>query len=81
MYARAVSGSIVYFGGDFRTIGGEAGNSIAAIDESIGMATHWDPSPNISVYSLALPNDVVYFRGTITTVKDEISAGIAAVAE
>ena len=43
--ALAVSGSTVYAGGDFSSIGGQARNDLAALDASSGLATTWDPEP------------------------------------
>ena len=40
------SGSLVYVGGSFSTIGGQARNNLAAIDTTTGLATSWDPNPN-----------------------------------
>ena len=46
-----MSGSTVYAGGGFTSIGGQARNSIAALDATTGAATAWDP--NASGYRLA----------------------------
>src|SRR5437763_672347 len=42
--AMAVSGTKVYAGGDFTSIGGQARNGIAALDATTGTATSWDPN-------------------------------------
>ena len=39
-----VSGSTVYAGGSFTSIGGQARNSIAALDATTGAATSWNPN-------------------------------------
>ncbi len=52
--ALAVSGSTVYAGGDFTTIGGATRNRIAALDASTGSGTAWDPNADGAVYALAV---------------------------
>ena len=47
--ALAVSGSTVYAGGDFTSIGGEDRNNIAALDAQTGKATAWNPNADDSV--------------------------------
>jgi trimeric autotransporter adhesin len=53
VYALASSGSTVYAGGYFSSIGGLARDDLAALDAATGQATPWDPDPagNPDVYS------------------------------
>ncbi len=41
--ALAISGSILYVGGNFTTIGGQPRNYIAALDAATGNVTGWNP--------------------------------------
>ena len=70
--ALAVSGSTVYVGGEFTTIGGQARNDLAALDASSGLATAWDPNagdPSYStVYALAVSGSTVYAGGNFTSI-------------
>jgi len=36
---------IVYVGGDFHNIGGQPRTAVAAVDDSLGLATVWNPAP------------------------------------
>jgi len=60
VYALALSGSMVYLGGDFTYIAGELRNNIAALDASTGQATAWNPVADYSVYALAVSSSTVY---------------------
>jgi len=72
VYSLAVSGSIVYVGGDFvgsATIGGRQRTAIAAIHASTGNATAWNPSPNVStVYTIAVSGPTVYVGGNFSSI-------------
>ena len=46
VHALAVSGSTVYAGGNFTSIGGQTRSRIAALDASSGLATAWNPAAN-----------------------------------
>jgi hypothetical protein len=74
----AVAGSIVYAGGVFTTIGGQARNNIAALSETDGTATTWDPNPNSEVAALAVSGQLVYVGGFFTTIGGQTRNKIAA---
>ncbi|MGH2966132.1 MAG: beta strand repeat-containing protein [Solirubrobacterales bacterium] len=76
--ALAVSGSTVYAGGDFTSIGGQARHNIAALDASSGNATAWDPSASSIVYALAVSGQTVYAGGFFTTIGGQTRNHIAA---
>jgi len=72
VHTLAVSGSTVYVGGDFSTIGGQARANVAALDASSGLATAWDPGVGDpvydTVYALAVSGSTVYVGGTFASV-------------
>ncbi|GIW09479.1 MAG: hypothetical protein KatS3mg061_0536 [Dehalococcoidia bacterium] len=66
--ALAVSGSTVYVGGLFTSVGGQARNYLAALDAATGNVTSWNPNANGSVYALAVSGSTVYVGGDFTSV-------------
>src|SRR5216684_6714304 len=64
----ALSGSTIYVGGFFASVGGQSRNNIAALDASSGLATDWSPNANQWVQSLAVSGDTVYAGGYFTSV-------------
>ncbi len=60
----AVSGSTVYVGGGFTSIGGQPRNRIAALDATTGAATSWNPNANLGVSALVVSGSTVYVGGT-----------------
>jgi hypothetical protein len=65
-----VSGSTVYAGGEFDSIGGRPRNYIAALDAASGAATAWNPNPNLEgyVWSLAVSGSTIYAGGRFTNI-------------
>jgi len=59
----AVSGSTVYVGGGFTSVGGQARNRLAALDASTGNATSWNPNADSWVNALAVSGSTVYVGG------------------
>jgi hypothetical protein len=77
--ALAVSGSTVYAGGDFTSIGGQNRNHLAALDRTTGQATSWNPAPNkFSVGALAVTDSSVYVGGDFTFIGGKFRSYIAA---
>lgn len=61
--AIAVSGSTVYLGGSFDTIGGASRSNIAAISATTGVATAFDPDSPSNILSIAAVGNTVYVGG------------------
>lgn len=70
--ALAVSGSTLYVGGSFDTIGGESRANLAALDAAVGTATAFDPAPDANILSLSLSlstsGSIVYVSGGFRTI-------------
>ncbi len=68
VYAVGVSGSNVYLGGEFSTVGGTPRNNAAAVNNTDGAATPWDPDPNGGVLAIAVLGSTVYLGGEFEAV-------------
>lgn len=77
--ALAVSGTTVYAGGSFSTIGGQARANVAALDATSAVATTWNPSASGIVYAFAVSGNTVYVGGRFSHVGGQLHEGIAAV--
>jgi hypothetical protein len=75
--ALAISGSTVYAGGRFTSIGGQPRSNIAALDAS-GNATIWDPNSLAPVDALGVSGSTVYAGGQFTNIGGEARNHIAA---
>lgn len=77
--ALAVSGSTVYVGGSFGTMGGSGRGNLAAIGTDGTLSNDWTPSTNNNVLTLAVSNDVVYVGGDFYQVNGQQHNKIAAI--
>jgi hypothetical protein len=60
----AVSGNTVYVGGNlYNGLGGQYRPGLAAVDATTGLATSWDPAPNMIVQSIGLNSNTVFVGG------------------
>src|SRR3990167_4000167 len=71
------SASTVYVGRDFTTIGGQARNRIAALDNA-GVASGWNPGAGGRVSALALSGSTVFAGGSFASIGRQPRQNIAA---
>ena len=57
------AGNLLYIGGEFETIGGDARNNIGALDITNSVHTGWDPSADGTVHAVELSGDTVLIGG------------------
>jgi hypothetical protein len=74
----AVSGSVLYVGGYFTTVGGQFRNNIAALDAITGQPTGWNPNSGGTVRALAVSDGVVHVGGGFTSIGGQPRSYIAA---
>jgi hypothetical protein len=76
--AIVVSGSTVYVGGGFTSIGGQSRNNIAALDASTALATAWNPNSDNGVRQLSLVGSVLYAAGDFQNIGGQARDRLAA---
>ena len=74
----AVSGTTVYVGGLFDSIGGQSRKNIGALDATTGNALGWNPDASDGVYSLAVSGTTIYVGGAFNTIGAQTRNYIAA---
>jgi RHS repeat-associated protein len=74
----ADSGSALYVGGDFKSMGGQARRYLAALGTN-GVATNWNPSMGNEVYALGLATNRVYAGGLFRSANGFVRRNLAAV--
>ncbi|MBD0257192.1 MAG: PQQ-binding-like beta-propeller repeat protein, partial [Cytophagales bacterium] len=75
----SISGSNLFLGGDFTSVGGAARNNLAAIDAATGKPTGWDPNTEGSVFTLAVAGGTVYVGGRFNGMGGQSRSNLAAV--
>jgi hypothetical protein len=78
IHALAVSGGVVYAGGEFTSIGGQGRSRIAALDATTGLATAWNPNANGEVDAIASNGSTLYVGGLFTSIGGQARNYVAA---
>jgi trimeric autotransporter adhesin len=78
IYALAVSGSTVYVGGSFTSIGAKVRHGVAALDPATGAVTSWNPNAAGTVDALRASGSTVYAGGDFITIGGQARSNIAA---
>jgi hypothetical protein len=79
IYAIVVSGSTVYVGGNFTSIGGQQKHGIAALEVSTGQATSWNPNASGIVRAVAIKDTTVYAGGAFESIGGQSRKYLAAI--
>ena len=76
--ALQVSGSVMYVGGTFVTVGGQPRQNIAALDLATGVANSWNPAAQGGVQALAVSANLVYVAGYFNNIGGQPRLALAA---
>jgi hypothetical protein len=79
VWCLAVSGSTVYVGGEFASIGSQPRRGVGAVDAMTGAVTPWNPNPNNnSVRELVVNGGTVYASGVFESIGGQARFRVAA---
>lgn len=76
--ALALVGDILYLGGDFTNVGGQARSNLAAIDVATGTVRLWNPGADGSVFALAVGGTTLYVGGQFSRTDGQARSALAA---
>jgi len=77
IYAIAALGHDIFIGGEFSGMGGTPRVDLAAVDDSLGRATDWNPRVDEVVWSLHMIDSELYVGGKFRTVGGLPTASLA----
>jgi IPT/TIG domain len=75
--ALALSGTTLYAGGEFTSIGGGGGGRLAALDTSTGLSTSWYTFADDTVSAIAVSGGTVYAGGAFSNVAQKVRPSLA----
>jgi len=76
--ALTLVGHTLYVGGDFYSLGGQIRPCLAALDDSVGLATSWAPQPDFPVRALSASGGTLYAGGIFGAMNLQPCQGLAA---
>jgi hypothetical protein len=79
VFALQVSDGLVYVGGRFDEIGGQARENLAAVDRATGQATTWHLPANDTVWTFFEDGHRLYLGGLFTTIEGQARSRLAAI--
>jgi hypothetical protein len=79
VYSVLVSGSSIYVGGSFSTVGMVSRSNVAAVDASSGITNTWNPVASGNVYSIAVSGSRVFLGGEFLEVGGLPQSSIASI--
>ena len=79
VYALQVSDGLVYVGGRFEEVGGQARENLAAVDQATGLATSWHLPTNDTVWTLFDDGRRLYIGGLFTAIGGQVRGRLAAI--
>ena len=73
---------IVYVGGDFHHVGGQPRTAVAAVDDSLGLATAWNPAPGPATATVRTvrvdgSGNSVFIGGAFATIQGQPRSNLA----
>lgn len=77
--ALAISGTNVFVGGHFTSIGGSFRTNLAAVSSISGFATSWNPNPDGEIDSIAVVSNTVFVTGTFANIGGMPRTSLAAI--
>jgi len=75
----SISGSTVFVGGDFVSVGGQNRTNVAAVDAASGTVQGWLPNANNAVAAVAVSSNVAFAGGLFSFIGGQTRSRIAAV--
>jgi trimeric autotransporter adhesin len=79
VYALQVSDGLVYVGGRFDEVGGQARENLAAVDQTTGLAASWHLPANDTVWTLFDDGRRLYIGGLFTAIGGQARGRLAAI--
>jgi uncharacterized repeat protein (TIGR01451 family) len=77
VHTLALHNNLLYAGGSFETVGGQARKNLVAVDTTTAIATSWNPSPDYEVSALSIHKNTLYVGGRFYTINGTTGSALA----